>query len=193
VSLRFRPLDSIALASILFIASCTAYNYDDDAPPMPRRSIASDESAPQPGMLALPPPDWWREASIADMVKPTAEQVTVLDRLQTEQGDEIARMQRDVVIAERDLRGVLESNKPSAGSIIAAGTRVRTMRDEIFGRQLRYLAAERELLTREQWSALEDAIRMRRRERMREGMGRGRGPGGVYPGRGGRRPGGWGW
>jgi len=183
------------IACLLALAACSSAGYDDDDARMPERRPVSDDSMPAQGVAEapLPPADWWRKAEIADRVKPSADQVAALDKLQSEQGDELAKLERDMVIAMRDLRNALDSEKPSADDIMAAGSRVRTMRDEIFGRQLRMLAAERTILTREQWSALQDAIRMRRRDRMRDGMG-GRGPRGTYPGRGGRRPGGFpGW
>lgn len=174
------------LACFLALAACASAGYDDDDLRVPERRPVSDDAL-------LPPTDWWRQAEIADRVKPTAEQVAALDKLQSEQGDELAKLERDLVIAMRDLRNALDGEKPSSDDLMAAGSRVRTMRDEIFGRQLRLLAAERTILTREQWSALQDAIRMRRRDRMRDGAG-GRGPRGTYPGRGGRRPGGFpGW
>ena len=186
----------VLLACFLALAACSSAGYDDDDGGMPQRRPMSDDSMPAQnaaGML-LPPSDWWRQAEIADRVKPTAAQVAALDKLQTEQGDELAKLERDLGVAERDLRTVLESDKPENDAIMTAGQRVRTMRDDIFGRQLRLLAAERVILTREQWSALEDAIRMSRRERMRGAGGRGPGGRGGYPGRGGRRPGGFpGW
>lgn len=186
----------VLLACFLALAACASADYDDDAGGMPPRRALSDDAAPAAtlGGLMLPPSDWWRQAEIADLVKPGADQVAALDKLQTEQGDELAKLQRDMTVAERDLRTVLESEKPETDAIMAAGQRLRTMRDEIFGRQLRLLAAERAILTREQWTALEDAIRMSRRDRMRNGAGRGPGGRGGYPGRGGRRPGGFpGW
>ena len=178
------------------IAACASAGYDDDDARTPPRRVATDDSlsAPAGGGTLLPPADWWRQAELADRVKPTADQVAALDKLQSEQGDELTKLERDMVIAERDLRAALESDKPTTDEILAAGGRVRTMRDDIFGRQLRMLAAERALLTREQWSALEDAIRMRRRDLMRDSGGRGPGGRGGFPGRGGRRPGGFpGW
>lgn len=188
----------ILLLVALLISACSVSNYgDDQASAPPRRgmiSADSDTAAIQgfAGML-VPPSDWWRQAEIADVVKPTADQVAALDKLQTDQGDEILRLQRDIGVAERDLRNVLESDKPTTDAIISAGDRIKTMRDDIFDRQLRFLAAQRTILTREQWSALQDAVRAQRRDRIRDGMGRGAGRGG-YPGRGGRRPGGFpGW
>jgi len=213
VSLRNCALDSIAgttprriqhfclvllfaciLSCILCTAGCsTSSDYDDEPRMRPRGGAMSDDGAQMIGGLMMPPADWWRQAEIADLVKPTADQVAALDKLQTGQGDEIAKLERDMSIAERDLRNVLESDKPSTDAIVTAGQRIKTMRDDIFDRQLRFLAAERTILTREQWSSLQDAIRARRRER--RGGESGRGPGrGAYPGRGGRRPGGFpGW
>lgn len=186
------------LACFLLAAACASNGYDDEPRTPPRRGMTSDAAdsaagAQMFGGLMLPPADWWRQAEIADLVKPTADQVASLDKLQTDQGDEIEKLQRDMGIAERDLRNVLESDKPATDAIVTAGQRIKTMRDDIFDRQLHLLAAERAILSREQWTALEDAVRERRRDRSREGAG-GRGGRGGYPGRGGRRPGGFpGW
>lgn len=185
----------LVLVTCLLIAACASNDYDDyDQPRRGMTSNAGDTTggAQMIGGLMLPPSDWWRQAEIADLVKPSADQVLALDKLQTGQGNEIEKLQRDMSVAERDLRNVLELDKPAGDAIVSAGQRIKTMRDDIFDRQLQLLAAERTILSREQWSALEDAIRSRRRDRGREGMG-GRGRG-AYPGRGGRRPGGFpGW
>lgn len=195
---RRRREHLLALLLVLLVAACSASNYDDDEPRSgPRRAMSDDgDAAPMQvlGGLMLPPADWWRQAEIANLVKPTADQVSALDKLQADQGDEIMKLERDMSVAERDLRNVLESEKPASDAIVTAGQRIKSMRDDIFDRQLRFLAAQRTILTREQWSSLQDAIRMSRRDRNRNGMG-GRGGGrGAYPGRGGRRPGGFpGW
>lgn len=194
---RRRRQHFMLLLLALLVAACSASNYDEDEPRSAPRHAMSDDDGPAQvqgiGGLMLPPADWWRQAEIANLVKPTADQVAALDKLQTDQGDEIAKLERDMSVAERDLRNVLESDKPATDAIVTAGQRIRTMRDDIFDRQLRFLAAQRTILTREQWSSLQDAIRMTRRERNRNGMG-GRGGRGAYPGRGGRRPGGFpGW
>jgi len=177
-------------ALLLTAAGCASSDYDDRPQSQPRRPMADVEQV-RDGSMLLPPADWWRQAQIADAVKPTTDQMTALDKLQSEQGDEIARLQRDLGVAERDLRSALDQEKASSDEIIAAGQRLRALRDDVFGRQLKYLAAQRMVLSRAQWDALQDAIRQQRRERVRDNFG-GRGGRGGYP-RGGRRPGGVPW
>src|SRR5947209_10949529 len=130
----------MALLLALLVAACSASKYDDDEPrSAPRRAMSDDDGSAQVqgiGGLMLPPVDWWRQAEIANLVKPTADQVAALDKLQTDQGDEIAKLERDIGTAERDLRNVLESDKPATDAIVTAGQRIRTMRDDIFDRQL---------------------------------------------------------
>ncbi|MGZ4809930.1 MAG: hypothetical protein ACXV7D_11450, partial [Thermoanaerobaculia bacterium] len=85
----------------------------------------------------------------------------------------------------RDVRAALDADPVVSDDVIAAGDRLRTLRDTLFDREVRMLAAERQVLTRSQWQALEDSLRSRpQRDRNQYPMG-GRGRGG----RGGRRPG----
>jgi len=181
----------VLLACFLALAGCSTSGYDDE-PPMRQRPAMAEAEGPVQTVagLALPSGEWWHQAEIADLIKPSGDQIAALDKLQTEQGDELMKLERDMSIAERDLRNALDADQPSVDAIVIAGQRIRTMHDDIFDRQVRFLAAERTILTRAQWSALEDAIRNRRRGREGNG-GRGRGQGG-YPGRGGRRGGGGG-
>ncbi len=178
----------LAAALLLIAAGCASSDYDDQ--PQPSRRPMEDVERVRDAAMLLPPADWWRQARLAEAVKPSAEQMTALDKLQSEQGDEISRLQRDLGVAERDLRNALDMEKPSAEDIMSAGQRLRVLRDDLFARQLKYLAAQRALLSRAQWEALQDAIREQRRERLRDTNFGGRGGRGGYP-RGGRRPGGW--
>jgi hypothetical protein len=180
----------VLLACFFALAGCSTSGYDDE-PPMRQRPAMAEAEGPVQTVagLALPQGEWWHQAEIADLVKPSGDQVAALDKLQTEQGDELMKLERDMSIVERDLRNALDADQPTVDAIVAAGQRIRTMRDDLFDRQVRFLAAERTILTRAQWSALEDAIRNRPRGREGNG-GRGRGTPGGYPGRGGRRGGG---
>jgi Spy/CpxP family protein refolding chaperone len=137
----------------------------------------------------LPPPSWWRDDRIAGAVNLTTDQVASLDKVYSEQGDDIARLINDSQVAVRQLRDSLALDQPKSEDIGSAGQRLRTLRDDIFDRQLRMLAAERLLLSTQQWTALQNALQNARSQRQERGGypgGRGRG------GRGGRRPG-WGY
>jgi Spy/CpxP family protein refolding chaperone len=118
----------------------------------------------------------------------SADQVASLEKLSKDQGDELEKLERDAGISQRDLRTLLESDQPAAADIVAAGNRIRAMRDTVFDRQLQMLAAERTILTKAQWQILQTQMESRQSDRQRGRSGYPGGRGG-FPGRGGRRPG----
>ncbi len=109
-------------------------------------------------------------------------------RSRTQQRGEIEKLSRDLVVVSRDIRTAVNQRQATANDIVAAGERAATLRDDLFRRRIALLAAERAVLTYDQWTALQSAIEERverRRENGGRGMGgRGRGRGGM----GGRRP-----
>jgi Spy/CpxP family protein refolding chaperone len=172
----------IVLAFVLSMAACVSSG------PPPR----DDREMPMMSELDLAlPASWWHEAAIAEPLQLTGEQFQKLDALQQQQED-VARIERDSMVAARELREAIDAAHATAPDIVAAGSRLRAMRDTVLERQIALVAAEREILTREQWRQLRDELAEERRPRRgdREGeRGRGRGPGGGWGGRGGgRRP-----
>lgn len=138
----------------------------------------------------LPPPDWWRDPQMATAVSLTPDQVASLEKISKDAGDDADKIERDSAVAMRDLRTLLESDKPAEGDIVTAGNRIRQMRDDVFDRQLRLLAAERTVLTKDQWQKLQETIHARANDRGgRDRGGYPGGRGGWGGGRGGRRPG----
>jgi Spy/CpxP family protein refolding chaperone len=129
----------------------------------------------------LPPPQWWRQKELADVVKLTGEQRKKLDAL-SGQGEEIARLERDLQIASRELRTALEARDASAKTIVAAGERLSALRTALFSREIRLLADQRAILTQPQWMKLQEQV-----EQFSPPRGEGRGPG-RGPGPGGRPP-----
>jgi Spy/CpxP family protein refolding chaperone len=187
---------SLLLLIPLAFVSCQSSDYDEPTPATYPRGGGrgrGGEGMTRPrgesGVLdMLPPSDWWRDPQLANAVNLSADQVAALEKISKEQGDELEKLERDAGVSLRDLRSLLDSEKPSEADIIAAGNRVREMRDTIFDRQLKMLAGERALLTKQQWQTLQDQLETRRTER--GGRDRGGYPGrGGFPGRGGRRPG----
>ena len=157
-------------------------NGDGDGGMMRARATTS-------GLDLLPPSDWWRDPQLANAVNLSTDQVAALEKISKDAGDEAEKLDRDAGVAVRDLRTMLESDKPAEGDIIAAGNRIREMRNSLFDRQLKMLAAERVVLTKQQWQTLQDQLQSQRMDR-RRGGDRGGYPGrGGFPGRGGRRPG----
>lgn len=161
------------------------YGGDYGRPAMTQRSGGGE------GLAALmPPDDWWHDTRIAGAVNVSADQVTALDNAAREHSaDDIGKLERDQAVAIRDLRNLLDSDSPASGDIVNAAQRVRMLRDDMFDRQVGLLAAQRTILTKQQWTALESALREERQERRGDRRGgypggtRGRGP------MGGRRPG----
>ena len=178
----------IWIALPLLLAACTSSDYDrpqpQDRPPM-RGARVRDFG---PMLLDVVPDDtWWRDPALAAPLNLSTDQFTALDRIANDQRDEIARLERDLPIATRDLRSALDSDPASANDISAAAQRVRDIRGLLFDRQAQMLSAERLVLTKDQWSRLLDELRQQREQRMNRNNDnpRGRGGRGGYP-RGGR-------
>jgi hypothetical protein len=139
------------------------------------------------GLDMMPPSDWWHDPQISVAVNLTSDQLSALDRISHDQSEEIAKLERDSVTAARDFRQTLDSNQPTAADITAAGQRLRGVRDALFDRKIQMFAAERALLTQQQWTALQNQLsesRNRRDSNDRSGYGRGRGGRGGMGGRG---------
>ena len=166
----------LAIVIFLFAAACSSS--DNDQPVyQPSRRPPIAPRATEVALDMLPPGDWWHQPMIADAVKLTADQMTALDKVASDQADQIARMERDSMVAARDLRTSLESSRPSEADIIAAGQRLRSLRDALFDRQLQMLAAERQILSLDQWQTLQQQLQERRSQRNQDQ---------GYPRRGGR-------
>jgi Spy/CpxP family protein refolding chaperone len=164
------------LGCIVLLSACATdndqpiYSPRSGPPPMERPAAASS-------LDMLPPPDWWHQPMLADAVRLTSDQMTALDKISRDQADDIARLDRDTLVAVRDVRIVLESNHPTSDDIVAAGQRLRALRDTLFDRQVEMLAAERAILSQEQWQALQQQLQDRRAQRRQDN---------GYPRRGGR-------
>ena len=166
------------------LAACSSSDYDQPRNEGPRRGggmMAPRASADGTGLL--PPSDWWHDPQIAGAVNLTADQYSALDALSKNEPSDLDKLRRDVGTASRDLRTLLETEKPSSNDIITAGDRVKSLRDEIFTRELRLLADERAILTQQQWNTLQRQLTEQRQER--GGYGRDGGYGGRRGGRGG--------
>lgn len=163
----------LALVVIVAMVGCSSSDYDEG----PRRPAMVRTGGG--GMLdMMPPDDWWHDSRIAGAVNPTPEQVAKLDQIAKDHNaDDVTRLTRDTEVAMRDLRSTLESD---AADITAAAKRVQTLRNDLFDRQVQLLAAERSVLTKQQWKSLQDAMHERPRDD-RRGYG---GPRGGFGGRG---------
>jgi len=176
------------LIPLLLVVACATNDYDDPQPEprgeriRMRGNLSSDDEL-------LPPTDWWHSPHIAEAVNLSAEQMQQLDQLQSEHGEEIARLARDLTVVSRDVRNAVGQRQATASDIVAAGDRVAALRDQLYRRRIALLAAERAVLTYEQWTALQNQME-ERIERRRENFGPRMGGGGRRGGGGrGRRPG----
>jgi hypothetical protein len=175
----------IVVLALTLAAGCATS--DDPRVDAPRRPRMPRNAEPAAG-FAVPPANWWRDPQVSVAVNLSDAQFASLDAIDREHAAEVARLRMDATAAERDVRLMLAAEHPTADDIVGAGQRVRTLRDQILDHELRMLAAERALLTREQWTALENALRDDRPDfngRQRGGFGGGRGGGRRG---GGRRP-----
>ncbi|HEX3581978.1 MAG TPA: hypothetical protein VH087_09475, partial [Thermoanaerobaculia bacterium] len=122
------------------------------------------------------------DSRIAGAVNPSPEQIAKLDQIAKDHdADDVTRLTRDSEVAMRDLRSTLDVDPPVSNDIDTAATRVRTLRNDIFDRQIQLLVAERSVLTKQQWKALQDAMHERPRDERRGNYG---GPRGGFGGRG---------
>src|SRR4051794_13897851 len=182
---------SLAIALLLLAASCSSdYDQPPQQPPMRGgggMGMGARARAVATGLEVLPPTDWWHDEAIARAVNLTGDQLAQLDKISADQSGEIARLERDGMVAIRDLRTALESAQPTNDGLTSAGHRVREMRAALLDRQVQLLASERLVLSQQQWQTLQERLQEQRREtpRDRGTMRGGRGRGGMG---GGRRP-----
>ena len=182
----------LALLAAVVLVSCASSD-DEPQPQYPRRGGAGrggeTREAPQAGVLGvLPPQNWWHDPQVSTSVKLSDSQFTALDAIGKDHSSEIDRLRMETTAAERDLRLLLTADKPTAGDIVTAGERVKSDRDAMLEHEVRMLADERALLTKEQWTALQDALRDERQD-SRGNRDGGYGRGGMGRRGGGRRPG----
>src|SRR3954465_5380130 len=119
---RMRIAQTLLLSFIaLTFITCTSDIDDTNRSPRsypsdgPRRggfqrasAVASD------GLDMMPPADWWHDPQISVAATLTSDQLAPLDRTSTEQSEEIAKLERDSMVAARELRETVESSQPSA-------------------------------------------------------------------------------
>jgi Spy/CpxP family protein refolding chaperone len=175
---------SIVLA--LALAGCSStYDRPQDQPyGGPYRRAAVRDVGPM--LLDIVPDDvWWRDVALVEPLNLTNDQLAALDKIDNQQRDGIARLERDLPVATRDFRNILQTQTPAAADITAAANRVRDLRTSLFDRQVQMLTAERLVLTDQQWTKLLDELQQRRQQRMNRDEGGYRGGRGGYP-RGGR-------
>ena len=177
-----------ALALSLLTLAFVACSSDSDRAP---RSYPGAGGGERPGGFAranagagdglemMPPAEWWRDPQISTAVVLTADQVASLDKISHDQSEEIARLERDIMVAARELRETVDSTQPSVADITGAAQRLRGIRDALFDHRVQMFAAERTLLTQTQWQALQNAISAARNRSDRNDQGgygrRGRG------------------
>lgn len=176
----------LSVAFALLLAACSSSDYDrpQDRPPARgdggygggySRARMRDSG---PMLLdAIPEDNWWREPSLQLAANLTTDQIASLDRIFGDQRDELSRLERDLPIAQRDLRNALDADPANAQDINAAAQRVRDIRNSIFDRQVQIVSAERLVLSKQQWASLVDALHHQREEQRNNG---------GYPGYGGR-------
>lgn len=182
---RTRALIPLALAFVL--VACASAPPDDRDAGM-RRPMMSSRGGMSGDFDLLPRANWWHEAHLNEALNLSGEQMQKLDALQNEHSDEITRLQNDQRTVMRDLRSTLDRRDATADDIVTAGNRYAALRDDLVRKQIAYLAAQRAVLTIEQWKTLQQSLEVRDDERMGP---RGGGPPGGMGGRGRGRGRGW--
>jgi Spy/CpxP family protein refolding chaperone len=184
----------LSLVTLAFVTCSSDSDVSDRRP----RSYPGAAAGGRPGANAgagdglemMPPADWWRDPQISAAVTLTPDQVASLDKIRNDQSEEIAKLERDSMVAARELRETADGSQPSAADITGAAQRLRGIRDALFDHRVQMFAAERTLLTQTQWQALQNAISAsRNRSDDRGNYGGRRGRGGMGGGGRGRFPG----
>jgi hypothetical protein len=204
VSIDMNRAAVLLTAILLSLSACSSSM--DDTPSERRGGYGGGErvrsgGAPmmgEGGGDTLPSPNWWHDPQISTAVKLTPEQYKALDALPSD-ATELENLRRASSDAARDFRLVLDSEQPTRDDIVAAGQRMRDARNALMDRNVQLLAAERALLSKDQWASLQAATHPARDDS--RGRGRGDDGAGRRGGRGGRggaggmggRPGGFGW
>ena len=179
-----------ALLVPLLIAACSSSDYDNPRG-RPRGGDGDGGGygrpararAAVPMLLEVVPDDsWWRDFAIAEPLNLSEVQFKALDKIAAEQRDEIARLERDLPVAMKDLLSALDADPTSAAGITAAAQRVRSIRDSLFDRQAQMLAAERLVLTGQQWTKLVQELQQQQRDDRMNRRGNGDYPGGTRGG-----------
>ena len=180
-------MKGIAALTLVLFAACTSY--DNNQPPQrgPRGGGGGYGYRPPAAsgpLDMMPPAQWWHDPQIEAAVSLSNDQFAEMDKIAKPHEEEIARLERDSATAARDLRTLLDADKPPAPDIVTAAMRLRAIRDSAFEHQAQLLAAERAVLTQRQWQSLQSALQSQRQERRddygypnRRRGGRGRWPG----------------
>ncbi|HXH37462.1 MAG TPA: hypothetical protein VNN08_02440 [Thermoanaerobaculia bacterium] len=188
--MRIAHVLALSIVTLAFV-TCTSDMDSSDRRPRSYPGAADGErsggfarAGAGDGLDMIPPNDWWHDPRISVAVTLTGEQLAALDKISHEQSEEIAHLERDTMIAVRDLRQAADSSQPSTADITGAGQRLRGIRDALFDRRVQMFAAERTLLNQTQWMALQQALASRNRpDQNNRGYG-GRGGRGGMGGRG---------
>src|SRR5512132_4434758 len=98
----------LLIVPCLFLLATCATNDDYDRPMSAPPRSARFERAPG-GLEIMPPPQWWRDDRIANVVNVSADQVSALDKIDADQGAAIVQLQRDSGAASRDIRAALDT------------------------------------------------------------------------------------
>ena len=180
----------LVVPCLLLLATCATDDYNQPAPQHGGYGGGGGmrgerTAAPVGGLEIMLPQDWWRDQSTQIAVNLTDDQIAQLEKIGRDQGEPITQMQHDSANAIADIRNALNADPAKSEDIVAAGERVRNLRDTLFDRQVRMIAAERVVLSHDQWTKLEDVIRQQRQQRMQQQNPYG---GGRHGGYGGRRP-----
>ena len=151
---RMRTTQALLLTlATLTLVTCSSDSDDADRRPRsyPRgadggRSGIAARAGAGDGLDMMPPADWWRDPQISVAVTLTPDQLASLDKIGHEQSEEIAKLERDSMVAARELRETFDGSQPATADIVAAGQRMRGIRDALFDRRVQMFAPDGKFL-----------------------------------------------
>jgi hypothetical protein len=178
---------AVAVVFAILLTACSSAM--DDNPPERRGGYGGGERVRDSGALmgegtrdAFPPSEFWRDPQLSSALRLSTDQYNQLDAIAHDPANDLQALRRESTAATRDLTLLLAADNPTRDDILAAGKRVRDARDAVVERNVRILAAERVILTKSQWDALQSELQSTRDNTTRGGRGN-RG-GGNFGGRG---------
>jgi hypothetical protein len=120
MTIRFRT--SLApLVVALTLVSCASDSLPDRTGAPPPMMSQGEEGRSRADSL-FPPPNWWHD-DVASAVALDGDQLKRLDALQEDQGAEIARLERDLMLSVRDVRSAFDQAQPADDQVTSSGER----------------------------------------------------------------------
>lgn len=167
--MRFNPVLTLALASILSAPLALAQQPGGGPPGPPSRHMERDGMSGdmRDGFRIGPPGMWWKNPDLAQKIGLTADQQKRMDDIFQKSRLELIDLKASLEKQEVMLQPMLSENPPDTNKILAQIDHVAQARADLEKGNARMLLGIRGVLTPDQWTKLQAEGRDNRRMRMR--------------------------